>query len=145
MNWDLFGLFKMILVSGKSLLESTLADYAFKLDVPVLNWLLNTWIMPHDWVQVATQFFIVAAEILIGLALIGGLFTGPASALSLVLLFMFVTTTGLYLSSCWMFFAAIVMLWGAGSIFGLDYYTTPLLKKGWKRLGWVRRLYLYHD
>ena len=101
--------------------------------------------MPYDGVQVAMQFFIVTTEILIGLALIGGLFTPVASVLSLVLLFMFASTTGLFLSSCWMFFAAIVMLWGAGSIFGLDYYTTPLLKKGWKRLDWVRRSYLYHD
>ena len=145
MNWDIFGFFKMIFVSGKSLAESTIADYAFKLDIPVMNWFINTCIMPYDWVQIAMQAFIVAAEILIGLALIGGLFTTASSALSIVLMFMFVTTTGLYLSSFWMLFAAIVMLWGAGSIFGLDYYTTPLLKKGWKRLGWVRRLYIYHD
>lgn len=145
MNWDIFGLFKLIFVSGKELAHSTLADFAFKIDIPLLNWFLNTWIMPHDWVQVAMQIFIVGAEILIGLSLIGGLFTTPSSAFSLVLLSMFVTTTGLYLSSFWMIFAGIVMLWGAGSIFGLDYYTTPLLKKGWKRLGWVRRLYIYHD
>ncbi len=144
-NWDIFGIFKMIFVSGKSLAESTLADFAFKLDIPVMNWFINTCIMPYDWVQVAMQIFIVTAEILIGLALIGGLFTTPSSALSLVLMSMFVTTTGLYLSSFWMIFAAIVMLWGAGSIFGLDYYVTPLLKKGWKRLGLVRRLYIYHD
>ncbi len=145
MNWDILGIFKMIFVSGKSLAESTIADYAFKLDIPIMNWFINTCIMPYDWVQVAMQIFIVAAEILIGLALIGGLFTTMSSALSIVLMFMFVTTTGLYLSNFWMLFAAIVMLWGAGSIFGLDYYTTPLLKKGWKRLGWVRRLYIYHD
>ena len=145
MNWDILGIFRMIFVSGRSLTESTIADYAFKLDFPVMNWFINTFIMPYDWVQMAMQIFIVTAEILIGLALIGGLFTAPSSALSIILLAMFVTTTGLYLSSGWMFFAAIVMLWGAGSIFGLDYYTTPLLKKGWKRLGWVRRLYIYHD
>lgn len=145
MNWDIFGFFKLIFVSGKSLAESNLADYAFKVDIPVMNWFINTFIMPYDWVQVAMQAFIVSAEILIGLALIGGLFTTPSSALSLVLMSMFITTTGMYLSNFWMLFAAIVMLWGAGSIFGLDYYTTPLLKKAWKRLGWVRRLYIYHD
>lgn len=145
MNWDIFGIFKMIFVSGKSIAESTIADYAFKLDIPALNWFINTCILPYDWVQIGMQSCIVIAEILIGLALIGGLFTTPSSALSLVLLSMFVTTTGLYLSSFWMIFAAIAMLWGAGSIFGLDYYTTPLLKKAWQRLGWVRRLYIYHD
>ncbi|NMB41752.1 MAG: NAD(P)/FAD-dependent oxidoreductase [Firmicutes bacterium] len=145
MNWDIFGLFKMIFVSGKTLAESTIADYAFKLDIPIMNWFINTFIMPYDWVQVGMQIFIVSSEVLIGLALIGGLFTTLLGALSLVLLFMFVTTTGLYLSSFWMFFAGIIMLWGAGSIFGLDYYTSPLLKKSWRRLGWVRRLYIYHD
>lgn len=145
MNWDICGLFKMIFVSGKSLAESTLADYAFKVDIPIMNWFINTFIMPYDWVQITMQAFIVSAEILIGLALIGGLFTTPSSALSLVLMSMFITTTGMYLSNFWMLFAAIVMLWGAGSIFGLDYYTTPLLKKAWRRLGWVRRFYIYHD
>ncbi len=144
-NWDIFGIFKLIFVSGKSLAESTIADYAFKMDIPMMNWFINTFIMPYDWVQVMMQAFIVIAEILIGLALIGGLFTTPSSALSLVLMSMFITTTGMYLSNFWMLFAAIVMLWGAGGIFGLDYYTTPFLKKVWKRLSWVRRLYIYHD
>jgi NADH dehydrogenase len=145
MNWDIFGIFKMIFVSGKSLAKSTIADYAFKLDIPVMNWFINTCIMPFDWLQIAMQIFIVAAEILIGLALMGGLFTPLVGALSIALLCMFITSTGLYLSTFWMLVAGIAMLWGAGSIFGLDYYTTPLLKKGWKRLGWVRRLYIYHD
>lgn len=145
MNWDIFGFFKMIFVSGKSLAESTIADYAFKVDIPIMNWFIDTFIMPFDWVQITMQAFIVSAEILIGLALIGGLFTTPSSALSLVLMTMFITTTGMYLSNFWMLFAAVVMLWGAGSIFGLDYYITPLLKKAWKRLGLVRRFYIYHD
>ncbi len=145
MNWDILGIFKVIFVSGKALAQSTLADFAFKLDIPVMNWFINTYIMPFNWVQMVMQIFIVAAEIVIALALIGGLFTPLAGALSIVLLCIFIASTGLYMSSFWMLVAAIAMLWGAGSIFGLDYYTTPLLKKGWKRLGWVRRLYIYHD
>ncbi|MGE5613707.1 MAG: NAD(P)/FAD-dependent oxidoreductase [Bacillota bacterium] len=145
MNWNILGIFKIIFVSGKALAQSTLADFAFKLDIPVMNWFINTCIMPYGWVQVAMQVFIVATEILIGLALIGGLFTPLVGALSIALLCMFVTSTGLYLSSFWMLVGGIAMLWGAGSIFGLDYYVTPFLKKGWKRLSWVRRLYIYHD
>ncbi len=145
LNWDIFGIFRMIFVSGKSLAKSTIADYAFKVDIPVMNWFINTYILPFDWLQLAMQIAIVAAEILIGLALIGGLFTPLVGALSIALLCMFITSTGLYLSTFWMLVAAVAMLWGAGSIFGLDYYTTPLLKKGWKRFGWVRRLYIYHD
>jgi NADH:ubiquinone reductase (H+-translocating) len=145
MNWNIFGIFKIIFVSGKSLAKSTIADYAFKLDIPVMNWFINTYIMPFDWLQITMQISIVAAEILIGLAIMGGLFTPMAGAVSIALLCMFITSTGLYLSTFWMLVAGIAMLWGAGSIFGLDYYTTPLLKKGWKRLGWVRRFYIYHD
>lgn len=145
MNWNIFGIFKMIFVSGKGLAKSTIADYALKLDIPVMNWFINTFIMPFNWLQIAMQISIVAAEILIGLAIMGGLFTPLAAAVSIALLCMFITSTGLYLSTFWMLVAGIAMLWGAGSIFGLDYYTTPLLKKGWKRLDWVRRFYIYHD
>ena len=145
LNFDFLGLFRAIFVSGKPLAESTLADYAFKLDIPVMNWFVSTAIMPNKGIQLAMQIFIVFAEILIGLSLIGGFFATPSSAFSLVLLFMFASTTGLYLSNFWMIFAAIALLFGAGSIFGLDYYTTPLLKKRWRHLDWVRRLYIYHD
>jgi NADH dehydrogenase len=91
------------------------------------------------------QIFIVVAEILIGLALIGGLFTFPAAGFSLILQFMFVTTTGLYLGTFWMIFAGIAVLIGAGRTFGLDYYAMPALKKGWKKIPVVRKSYLYHD
>jgi NADH dehydrogenase len=64
----------------------------------------------------------------------GGLFTTPAAAVSLVLQFMFVCTTGLYLGTFWMIFAAIAVLIGAGRTIGLDYYVMPFLKKQWRRL-----------
>ncbi len=145
MNFDVLGLFRLIFVSGKELSHSALSDYAFKLDVPLLNWFLDKFVMPSDSMQIFMQGFIVIAEILIGLALIGGLFTTPASALSLVLQFMFVCTTGLYLGTFWMIFAAIAVLIGAGRTFGLDYYVMPFLKKQWKKLPIVRRLYIYND
>ncbi len=144
-NIDFLGLVRGIFVSGKPLKNAAIADYAFKLDIPLVNWLINKTVMPFDAVQVVMQAFIVFIEILIGLSFIGGLFTTPSSLVSLILLFMFASTTGLYLSNFWMVFAAVAFLWGAGSVFGLDYYTTPLFKKYWRRNGWVRRLYLYHD
>lgn len=67
------------------------------------------------------------AEILVGLSMLGGLFTPFAGAVSLLLLAMFTTTTGLYLSSFWMVFSAVAVL-TAGRVFGFDYYTSPLLK-----------------
>ena len=58
---------------------------------------------------------------------------------------MFVMTTGLYLGTFWMIFAAIAVLIGGGRVFGLDYYAMPALKKGWKKVRWVKKWYLYHD
>jgi NADH dehydrogenase len=144
-NIDFLGLLKAIFVSGKPLAQSTIADYAFKLDIPLMNWMTNNVILAHPGLTLAMQIFIVFAEILIGLSMMGGLLTTFSSLVSLVLLFMFAATTGLYLSSFWMIFGAIALLFGAGKVFGLDYYASPLLKRGWRRIGWVRRLYIYHD
>ena len=145
MNFNFLGLFKVIFVSGKQLAESTISDYAFKLDVPLMNWFVNHIILPNEGIQIAMQIFIVVAEILIGLALIGGLFTTPAAAFSLVLQVMFVCTTGLYLGTFWMIFAGIAVLIGAGRTLGLDYYAMPGLKKWWKKLPLIRKWYLYND
>jgi NADH dehydrogenase len=144
-NFNFLGLFHAFFVSGKDLAQSTINDLAFKLDVPVMNWFVNTFILPNDSMQMFMQIFIVLAEILIGLALIGGLFTFPAAGFSLILQFMFVTTTGLYLGTFWMIFAGIAVLIGAGRTFGLDYYAMPALKRGWKKIPVVRKSYLYHD
>ena len=144
-NFDFLGLFHIFFVSGKDIAQSTLSDLALKIDIPLMNWFVSTFILPNDTMQVAMQIFIVFAEILIGLALIGGLFTFPAAGFSLILQFMFVTTTGLYLGTFWMIFAAVAVLIGAGRTFGLDYYVMPVLKRGWKKMPIVRKSYLYHD
>jgi len=144
-NFNFLGLFKVIFITCKTVSESKIGDYAFKLDVPLMNWFVDTLILPYDGVQIAMQIFIVVAEILIGLALIGGLFTSPAAAFSLILQFMFVCTTGLYLGTFWMVFAGIAVLIGAGRTLGLDYYAMPGLKKLWKKLPFVRKLYIYND
>lgn len=145
MNFDFLGLFRLIFVSGKDLAHSTVSDYAFKIDIPLMNSFLDKFILPNDTMQMVMQIAIVLAEILIGLALIGGLFTTPASAVSLILQVMFVTTTGLYLSTFWMIFAGIAVLIGAGRTFGLDYYVMPLLKSKWKKVRFARKWYLYND
>ncbi|NLV37094.1 MAG: pyridine nucleotide-disulfide oxidoreductase, partial [Clostridiaceae bacterium] len=145
MNLNFLGLFRAIFVSGKELINSTLSDFALKLEVPLVNSFIDNLVLPSDSFQMFMQIFIVIAEILIGLALIGGLFTTPASAASLILQAMFVMTTGLYLSTFWMVFAAIALLIGAGRTLGLDYWVMPVLKRKWKNIGWVKKWYLYHD
>jgi NADH dehydrogenase len=93
--------------------------------------------------RIAMQAHVIA-EILIGLRLSAGC-SFPAAGFSLVLQFMFVTTTGLYLGTFWMIFAGVAVLIGAGRTFGLDYYAMPALKKAWKKIPAVRKSYLYHD
>lgn len=144
-NWNILGLFKVIFVSGKELAKSEISDFAFKLDVPLMNWFVNNLILPSEGMQMFMQIFIVVAEILVGLALMGGLMTAPAAAFSLILQFMFVCTTGLYLGTFWMVFAGIAVLIGAGRTLGLDYYAMPAIKKWWKKLPFVRKWYIYND
>ncbi len=144
LNFNFLGLLRVIFVSGKPLASSKISDYAFMLDVPFVNSIVN-FILQYNGLQMFMQIAIVIAEILIGLALIGGLFTTPAAAASLILQAMFVTTTGLYLSSFWMIFAGIATLIAAGRILGLDYYVMPVLKEKWKHVKWARKWYLYND
>lgn len=144
LDWD-FGLFETIFVSGKELAHSTLADYAFKLNVPFVNWSIDNIVLASDGMQVFMQVVIVLLELAIGLGLIGGLFTFPCSAVSIILQFMFLTTTGLYLNGVWMIFASTALLVGAGYTIGFDYYVGPFLKKHWKNIKWVKRWYLYND
>jgi NADH dehydrogenase len=144
-DWDFFGLVRALFVSGKEVAQSTLSDFAFKLDIPLMNWFVDSFVLASGGMQVTMQTTIVIAEILIGLALIAGLFTTPAAAFSLLLQFMFVCTTGLYLGTFWMIFAGIAVLIGGGRTFGLDYYVMPVLKEAWKKIPLVRKLYIYND
>ena len=144
-NWNFLGLFKVIFVSGKEFANSILNDFAFKLDVPLINWFIDEVILSGDTIQIIMQSGIIITEILIGLALIGGLFIFPAAGMSLILLFMFICTTGVYLSNFWMIFAGIAILICGGRIFGFDYYVIPWLKERWKKIPMVRKLYIYND
>ncbi len=144
-DFDFFEFIRVMFVSGKEVVDSGLSDFAVKVDVTPMTWFIDEFVMGNDGLQIVMQIGIVVAEILIGLALIGGLFTFISSSASLVLQVMFIMTTGLYLSTFWMIFAAIAVLIGGGSTFGLDYYAIPALKKSWGKLKFVRKWYVYHD
>lgn len=144
-SYRILGFLDAIMVSSADLAHSSLSNYAFKLDFPPVNWMVNQLILPSGKVQMFMQIGIVLAEIMIGLCLIGGLFTFLTSGVSLVLQFMFVCTTGLYFDTFWMIFAALAVLVGGGRTIGLDYYVMPFLKTRWKNLRFVRKWYLYND
>ena len=144
-NFNLFGFVRFIFVCGKNLQVATLADYALKIDMPIMNWFVDKFVLSSESMQVFMQTTIVIAEILIGLALIGGLFTFLAAGVSIVLQAMFILTTGLYITTFWMIFAAFAFLIAGGSVFGLDYYVMPILKNKWAHTRFGRKWYLYND
>jgi NADH dehydrogenase len=137
LNLNIFGLARAILVDG--------GELAFKLQVGFVDWIIETFVLYSSPAQNIMQHVIVISEILIGLALLGGLFTTISSACSLMLQFMFLTSTGLYISTWWMLFASVALLFGGGRVFSMDYYVMPWLKEQWKKVRFARKWYLYHD
>lgn len=137
LDWSILGFIRVIVINT--------TDIAIKFQLWVVDWFNNTFILSSNGAQIFFQIIIVLSEIGIGLLLAGGLFTTIASAYSLVLQGLFVTTTGLYLSTWWMAFASIALLIGGGRVFGLDYYVMPWLKKYWKTVPIARKFYIYND
>lgn len=91
------------------------------------------------------QSVVVLAEIGIGLALIGGLFTFIASGASIILGIMFILSAMAGPEILWYIVAAIVLLGGAGKGFGLDHWVMPAIKKWWNKTRLAKRTYLYID
>ena len=97
--------------------------------------------LPYTWFQV----FIVFAELLIGLALFGGVFTWWAAVVSIGMCIIF-TLTGMFAwNQLWFLFAAIVMMGGAGRAFGLDSWIVPFFKRWWNGTRFARRSHFYAD
>jgi NADH dehydrogenase len=103
----------------------------FRIKFILVDWIVNGWVLATDGWAMFFQVFIVILEILVGLAIFSGLFTFAASVVSLALLAMFMTTTGMYDTTWWMLFAAIATAAGAGRAFGLDHWVLPYLGRVW--------------
>ncbi|MBN2795347.1 MAG: FAD-dependent oxidoreductase [Clostridia bacterium] len=91
------------------------------------------------------QTAMVFAEILVGLALIAGLFTALSSIVSVIMTGMIWSSGMAAPDMLWYLFAGIAMIGGSGSTFGLDYYVLPILKKWWKKRKIVKKWYIYTD
>ncbi len=89
------------------------------------------------------QAIVVLAEVAIGLALIGGLFTFLAAGASILLGLLFLISGWGNPELLWYFFGAIVLMGGAGKAFGLDYWVMPWIKKRWNGTRLAKRTYLY--
>ncbi len=105
----------------------------------------------YQWIadnilSIAPFFFqavVVLAEVGIGLALIGGLFTFLASGASIILGLMFILSAMAGPEILWYIFAALVMMGGAGRALGLDHWVMPIIKKWWNGTGIAKKTYLY--
>lgn len=106
------------------------------------QWFTDTIIAPNAYMF---QSSVVIMEILIGLALIAGLFTFFASIGSIFMCTNFIMSAMAGYEILWHMFAGIALMGGAGGAFGLDYYVQPWIKKWWKKTGFARKTYLYFD
>ncbi|MBU5455038.1 FAD-dependent oxidoreductase [Caproiciproducens sp. MSJ-32] len=85
--------------------------------------------MPNPEVAVWFQRIVVCIEIGMGLALIAGLFTFIASAVSAGMVVNFILCAMAGWDILWYFFGAIALMGGAGRTLGLDYWVIPWITK----------------
>lgn len=107
------------------------APMVFRMKFFLVDWILNGWVLSTDGWSMFFQVLVVILELLVGLAIFSGTFTFLASVVSLGLIAMFITSTGIYETTWWMLFAGIAMLAGAGRAFGLDHWLMPYLGRVW--------------
>ena len=120
------------------------------LSVPLRIWIGIVWLMT-GLNGTDTFFYSVhnqvyhAITIIIGLMLIGGLFTTLAAWTSFVLQIIFMVMTKADIGNAWMMISTFAILFGAGKVMALDYYVMPYLNKWWKKLPFISKWYLYQD
>ncbi len=91
------------------------------------------------------QFGMVGAELICGALLILGLFTAPAAIVTFAMGAMIWVSGMAPPEMLWYMAAAIALIGGSGSTFGLDYYVYPWLKRVARRIPIIKRYYLYAD
>jgi NADH dehydrogenase len=115
----------------------------------IVKWSMNHFFYTSDGgYTVLAQIFqtgMTIGEIVVGLLLIVGLFTAVASIGSIVMGMMIWSSGMAPTEMLWYLSAGIALIGGSGSTFGLDYYVLPFLKEWWKKIGIVKKYYLYTD
>lgn len=105
-----------------------------------MQWIIDNIVAPN---AVMFQTGMVIMEILLGLALMAGLFTFLSAAITTAMT-VGITLTGMSdINILWYFFGGIAVIAGSGSTLGLDYYVLPVLKKWWKKTPFAKKSYLY--
>ena len=109
------------------------------------SWFAETFVIASEAHIMFWQWAIVITTFLVGLALMGGLFTTLASLFVILYGGVYVLTSGLSIVNMWIPFAGIAFLFIGGRVLALDYYVMPWLKEKWKNVCWVKKWYLYKD
>lgn len=110
----------------------------------IVDWSMTTFIEP---IAPYFQAAIVLAEIALGVLLIIGLFTTLSAIASSVLCLMIYMSGWSDVSIIWFFTASIALIGigGTGHVFAADYYIMPWLKRKWRKLGFVKKWYIYNE
>lgn len=141
-------------VEGVGAASEAVQNYAEPMPVPgfisdIVNWSMDLIFYTSDgsftFAAKVFQFLMVTGEIVVGLCLIAGLFTFLASIVSLVMSAMIWSSGMAPFEMLWYVFATIAIIGGGGSVFSLDYYFMPILKRFWKKIKFVKKNYLYTD
>lgn len=115
----------------------------------MVDWSMNAFFYTPDggFTKLAEIFqtAMVVGEILVGLALLAGLFTAVASIGSIAMGSMIWASGMAPVEMLWYLVAGFALIGGSGSVFGLDYYVLPVLKKAWMKIGFVKKYYLYTE
>lgn len=85
--------------------------------------------IPNVEMALFFQKFMTIIELLIGLAIIFGLFTWLANAATIALTFTFILSGMFYWVNMWFIPVAIALMNGSGRAFGLDYWVIPWIQK----------------
>lgn len=141
-------------VNSSASVEESAAEWGEALAVPeflsnIVDWSMDLmfYTSTGEFTALASVFqaVMVVAEVLVGLALIGGLFTAMASIASVIMGLMIWASGMAPVEMLWYIFGGITLIGGSGSTFGLDYYVLPFLGKRWKNIPFIKKWYLYTD
>lgn len=140
--------------SGATEAVGEAVTYAEPLGVPafiesIVGWSMEAFFYAPDgsftFLAQIFQTLMVAGEIVVGLCLLGGLFTALMSIVS-ILMGMMIWSSGMAPPEMlWYMSGSVATIGGSGSVFGMDYYVLPFLKKRWKKIKLVKKWYLYTD
>ncbi len=111
--------------------------------LPIYTWFAENVLSASATMSFWLQAAVVVTQVLVGLALIGGLFTFLAAAASIGMGVMFIVSGWGNTELLWYIAAAFVMLGGAGRGFGLDHWVMPWLKNWWNGTWFAKSTYLY--